>query len=380
MKILHLISSLKVGGAEALLVELIKDLQIKNIENCVIFFHTGSNLQKLKNLGVKCIQIKGLFKMYDPVFLYRLYKQIKTINPDCIHSSLWAANFLGTIFSKILKIPNICTLHLGLNLKNKKESFFRRILENFSVKKSYKTIAVSNSIKNSFENLELQKNIEVIENGIKILPKKDYCKARSNSSTGHSFWRKQVKGFEIYKKIVIGSVGRFIKTKNHQLLIEAFSELRKFKENIELHLIGHGPLEQNLKNLVSSLNLKNSVKFINTNEARSFYKKFDIFVLPSEQEGLSIALLEALSEKLPVVVIGQNFEHEVITHEQTGLVINLSKKELISSLDRLISNIALAQEIGLNGYNLVEKKYTLDRMSNDYITLYKYAISNSNRN
>lgn len=361
MKILHLISSLKVGGAESLLVDLVADLQQKNIQNYVIYFHEGPNLQKLQNLNVECFQIKGLLKMYDPIFLYRLFKQIKNINPDCIHSSLWAANFLGAVFSKLLKIPNICTLHLGLNIKNKKESFFRRALENFSIKNSFKTIAVSNSIKNSFQDLQIKKNIEVIENGIRLSKKK--FESRFNP-----------------QKIVIGFVGRFIQTKNHKLLIEAFSELKKNKKNIELHLIGHGPLEQELKNLVLGLNLQDLVQFIKTDSAKNFYKNFDIFVLPSEQEGLSIALLEALSEEVPVIVVGQNFDHEVITNELNGLIINLSKEALILALDRLICNLDFAKQLGKNGRALVENKYTLDRMAQGYIDIYKHAISNSNRN
>ena len=359
MKVLHLISSLKVGGAESLLVDLVAELQSMGVENYVIYFHDGPNSEKIRNLKIDCVQVSGLFKMYDPFFLFNLFRTIKKINPDCIHSSLWAANILGTIFAKLLRIPNLSVIHLASNVEGETQNSKLRSLLDRITFWSDKLVTVSYSTHKQLIDKypDLKNRLNVILNGIRldsVTPAK-----RDN----HNF--------------VIGTVGRFIPRKNHKLLIEAFSELRRDK--IELHLVGQGPLEVELKNLVESLNLQKYVKFIKTDNARIFYSTFDCFVLPSEQEGLSIALLEAMSAGLPVIVSGvKNLEHDVITHRKDGLVFNLTKNDLVRALRLIVDDKELRDRLAKNG-NLLVQNYSLDRMTTNYFDIYKGLSNNSNR-
>ena len=80
MKIAHLITSLKVGGAESALYNFLKNCDHKKDKHVVIFFYQGSNLEKIKKLGIEVYQVRGLFSIYDPLLFFRLFSIIFLAN------------------------------------------------------------------------------------------------------------------------------------------------------------------------------------------------------------------------------------------------------------------------------------------------------------
>lgn len=118
--------------------------------------------------------------------------------------------------------------------------------------------------------------------------------------------------------LVIGHIGRFVKQKNHEFLMEIFSEVHKKNPNTHLILVGQGPLEERVKEKAKSLNLLDSIDFLGQrDDVNEIYQAFDIFVLPSLYEGLGMVLIEAqysglyciASDEVPnVAKIGNNLE------------------------------------------------------------------------
>jgi len=147
IKVLHITTSLKTGGAETVLVDLIRNLDKASFENIVICFYDGPNGEKLEKLGVKVYKIKGLICNYDPIFLIRLFLLIKKIKPDTIHSLLWASNILSTVIAKVLRIPVACAIHLANNFESTgKNSFFRNVLDRVVLPKANAIIAISDKM------------------------------------------------------------------------------------------------------------------------------------------------------------------------------------------------------------------------------------------
>lgn len=102
---------------------------------------------------------------------------------------------------------------------------------------------------------------------------------------------------------VVGHVGRFYPQKNHDFLIDVFSEVHKQKPNAKLLLLGDGPLQEKIKQKVESLGLAEAVIFAGLQkEPAPFYSAMDVFAFPSLWEGLGIVLLEAQYNGLPCVV------------------------------------------------------------------------------
>ena len=102
---------------------------------------------------------------------------------------------------------------------------------------------------------------------------------------------------------VVGHVGRFYPQKNHDFLIDVFSDVHKQKPNAKLLLLGDGPLQDKIRQKVDSLGLTESVVFAGLQkDPAPFYSAMDVFCFPSLWEGLGIVLLEAQYNGLPCVV------------------------------------------------------------------------------
>lgn len=99
---------------------------------------------------------------------------------------------------------------------------------------------------------------------------------------------------------MIGHIGRFVKQKNHDFLIDIFNDIHKNNNESILLLIGQGPLLEEIKNKIESLGLSDSVRFLGQrNDVNDFYQVMDAFVFPSIYEGLGMVLIEAQCSGLP---------------------------------------------------------------------------------
>lgn len=98
------------------------------------------------------------------------------------------------------------------------------------------------------------------------------------------------------------SSGEFIKRKNHETALRAFARLRQQRSDIHYAICGHGKLDSYLRNLVKELKIENNVSFLGyRTDMLEVLPCADVFVFPSFQEGLPIALLEAMATGLPIV-------------------------------------------------------------------------------
>jgi glycosyltransferase involved in cell wall biosynthesis len=268
-KIVHLISSLKIGGAESLLGDLIIGLGTEQYEHQVIYFHDGPHAQRLRDYGVPVYQVKGLVCLYDPVFFWRLWHLIKKINPDLMHTALWAANFAGRIMGTLLRIPVICVIHLGVDLDGR----VRNMLDAVTFRLATKVIAVSQGVEQS---LHAKKNwvpatrLTTIANGI------DAAAIIERASRQHCS-RKEI-GIKD-DAVAIGAVGRFVPRKNFGLLIEAFVSVYAQHKQAHLMLVGLGEQEAELRTKVTELGLSGAVTFVVGKSAYGYYPLFDCFVL-----------------------------------------------------------------------------------------------------
>ncbi|MBO6205824.1 MAG: glycosyltransferase family 1 protein [Lachnospiraceae bacterium] len=137
------------------------------------------------------------------------------------------------------------------------------------------------------------KNIRVINNAI------DCRKFQYDENIRKEYRNKLM----LSNEIVIGHVGRFMYQKNHRFLIQIFNELQKIKKNVRLLLIGEGELENEIKQLVSKLELSDKVIFLGvTNEVAQYMQAMDLFLLPSFFEGLPVVGIEAQAAGLPCLM------------------------------------------------------------------------------
>lgn len=357
-RIVHVISSLARGGAEIVLLDLIKGLP--DFEHHVIYIHDGPIRQALENDTIACISIRGWFFTYDLGIIIRLYKLLKTIRPDSIHSSLWAANFFTRLCARLLDIPLINVIHAHLPHQGKVRTF----LDSMTFWLSDTVVAVSPSIFSSLQKTWWVKksSLKLIENGIHT----DRISQRTSSSRDRSIF-------------TLLAVGRFIPAKNFRFLLEVFNQLIPTYSDMRLMILGYGPEQQTLENYRTHYGLEKNVQIIVGQEAALYYGYADCFVQPSLTEGLSIALLEAMSAGIACIVSG-NDQHDVITQGKTGLIVPANDHEAWKkAISFCYQEKSTAQELGKAAQLAIQHRFSASIMAQKYRALFEKNIRIGNK-
>lgn len=384
MKILHIITSLKIGGAESALFNFLEEAvnskdTADKYKHFVAYFYPGPNLYKIQKLGIKTFQITGFIYKYDFIAYFRLKNIIKKINPDIIHSALWSANFISKmintnffylsrfVMTKSLNIPIVCDLHSNFLY----DGWLRRKIEHFTLLRADKYIAVSKSVKEGFlksfpdKAKLLNKKTVVIPNAINI----DFVTKNNKLITRQNIGIDQ-------NDFVLGAVGRLEKIKCYDLLIKSFATVIKKIDNnlkpLKLVIIGSGSQEDQLKTISKRLKLENKLIFIDqTTDIYSYYSLFDCFIINSKSEGLSIALLEALSFGLPVISTAENLKHDILINEKNGLLIlPCNIKMLNNAIEKVYLKKHLLDKMKLENINLIKKHFSISRLLQSYYNIY----------
>ncbi|MBI2775156.1 glycosyltransferase [Candidatus Dependentiae bacterium] len=361
VKVIHIISSLKMGGAESLLYDLTERLQEKNIQQAVVYFHEGPFVARINELGIKTYHVKGYFCLFDPFFWIALYRAIDSEKPSCIHASLWAANVASRIVGKLKGIPVICALHNN----HDQNGFVRNAIDSLSLWLADEIIAVSEGIcrtMNDYRFMPAQR-VHIIKNGI------DADRIRSKSEK-NLITRESLGLTE--DNFVFGSVGRFVPLKNYSFLIEVFAKIHKNYPSTRLVLVGGGPQEAYLRSLAEKLDIKDAVIFIVGKNAIGYYPIFDCFVQSSVKEGISMALLEAMSIGIPCVVTNAELEHDVIQHKKNGLLLPANNGPIFyDNLCAIMTDSPFAAALGKEGMATIANEFRFDRMADSYRELYE---------
>jgi len=172
-------------------------------------------------------------------------------------------------------------------------------------------------------------------------------------------------------------VGRLHEQKGLDVLLEAFHRLRQwYSYNVCLDVVGAGPLLGALQSQANRLGISDSVVFWGDREdVPAYLQSADIFILPSRAEGISNALLEAMACGLPVVVSAIPGNTDVIQHGENGLVFPVNESDsLAGNLLLLLEQPALRRRLGEAACRTVEERYSLHRVADRYIDLYRELL------
>jgi glycosyltransferase involved in cell wall biosynthesis len=173
--------------------------------------------------------------------------------------------------------------------------------------------------------------------------------------------------------IVIGMVGRLDPIKDHRTLFVAADSLLAAGVSFQLMIVGDGPersaLEQDLRNRVG---VRERTTFVGaTNNVLSQLSAFDVFVLPSLAEGMSNALLEAMSVGLACVASRVGGNPELIEDGSSGMLFDAADANgLMSQLQMLLANSQRRRELGAQARKRAESAFSLRRMLANYSQMY----------
>lgn len=400
MKILHVITSLKIGGAESALVNYLEK-DCKSLDtpalalsahkvrvskgtpalgmsaiHYVAYFYPGPNLEKIENLNIKTFNISGRYFKYSIFSFLKLKKIIKEIKPDIIHSALWTSNIYARIIGKIFNIPVLCDLHSNFSCDGKIRAFLEKpflylpatyVAVSSTAQDGFKDL-IKNKIKNKNLRDSLEKKLFLIPNGI------DYEKLREKA------FREKLTKQDLNipeNSFVIGAIGRLEPIKSYDVLIRAFKIFNQDIKNSVLVLIGDGSQKTSLEKLALELNIKDNIIFTGyRTDAYRFYPIFDCFAISSQSEGMSIAILEALSFGLPVITTHRYKTHDLIENNKNGFIVSVNNyQEFAEKLKKLYLILFSKKGMCCNySLDLIKDKFSIERTVYSYEKLYKNLL------
>mgnify|MGYP001064623846 CR=1 FL=1 len=327
MKVLIVITQGKIGGASNSVFLLAKGLKKKGIKVKVGFGEGDYLKEKLKKEKIPFVNFKWLKRTHNPLFnllfIFEIKKFLEKEPFDVCHFNSTNALF-GALGAKISKgRPKTIFTVRGLSILDPhyRKNFFLKII--YWLVFRFLFLFVNHIVFVSKQNLKDAQKIKLTNKGIVIY----------NGILEPQFLEREVarKFFEeklnidLEEKFLIGSIGRLDYSKNYDFLIKVFSEILKIKENAVGLIIGNGPERKKLERLIEKLNLKEKFfLFQEIPEASQYLKAFDLFVLPSRYEGLSLSLIETLFAQVPTIASNVGGNKEIIGNE---FVFSFNNKE-----------------------------------------------------
>jgi len=335
-------------------------------------------LSDRKNLDVKDnFSVKRIDRNLP--IIYRWLKTIFTIYKLGKNKDLIFVNGLGTettianIFLKkkiIRKIVGDPVWERAYNKGKVSENFdefqvrnyglsisLQKKIRSFSIKNSDLVITPSQHLKNFILNLGFQNKIETINNGINI--PEESAEKFTNDQTN------------------ITIVSRLVTHKNIEKIIAAISDLNN--PLINLNIIGDGPELNQLQSIASRSDHKENIMFhgkLHRDDIDKIFLNSDIYIQASNYEGLPHSLLEAMSFGIPVICTPVGECKELLGNEDRGYKLDLpvSKENIKSKINEIISQKNTATKKGEKGKLFVSEKYNSTKTFNLYKNLFTKLI------
>ncbi len=183
----------------------------------------------------------------------------------------------------------------------------------------------------------------------------------------------EIKNYKINDKFIFLTVGRLVSVKNIKMQINAMANIvKKLKsgklkvKNLELWIVGDGKNSENLRNQSKKLKIEKNIKFFGwQNNLDKFYKQANVFLLTSNSEGWGMAVIEAGSYGLPIIMTDVGCAGEVIKDSESGIAIPIGdQKKLEEAMIKIIKDENLRKKLGENArqatINLPRKEQILE--------------------
>lgn len=178
----------------------------------------------------------------------------------------------------------------------------------------------------------------------------------------------------------IVSIARLTEKKGIRYAINALSRLKE-RTDFQYLIIGDGPLRSDLQSFVSSNGLSHMVTFngaLSHSEIRSLMPTCDILLAPSvtatdgDQEGIPVAIMEAMASGLPVVATDHSGIPELVVDGRSGILVpERDVEQLERAIERLVDSSELRQTMGREGQKIVERDFDLEKLNNQLSELLK---------
>jgi L-malate glycosyltransferase len=342
-KIVHFIFNLQRGGAETMLVRVIKELP--EYEHVVVTLFPGNNFgEELQCKKWICLNINSLFTL--PLAVFKFRKLVKEEKPDLVHTHL----FWPTVIARLSlpkKIPLITTIHAFIATSVEYKHWYIRFLDRltYKIRKSTIIVVAKGALTEYFTFLNIKPYkafalytfVDVERFKLALVP--------------------AAKNRDVFKLVAVGALRL---QKNYSYIINVMALIKE--KNIELDIYGAGNLKDELQKQIHATGAKVYLKG-EVNNIEAVIPQYDLFVMSSTFEGFSLGVLEAMAMQMPLLLSDiasfseqcednawyfsltdiRDAASQIVTLSTAGKDMLLKKAE--AGRQRAINNFTLAQHI-----------------------------------
>ena len=363
-RILFVIDSLRVGGAETLLLDLLDAAKARGDLAHVAYFTPGPLAPEVEKRGIATTRLsrKGL---RDPLALWRIWQLMRRWQPDVVHSHLTKSDLVAQLAARMRRLPRLVTLHNAAPWRKKR---LPARLYHWVVGKPDALIAVTPLVADHVARYGgvPRENIEVIQNGV------DLSRFSPENATPLDLSQ-----FGVPKDaVVIAKVGRLNVQKDHANFLRAAAILARKDPRAHFLVVGDGELMTQSQELAQQLGLgPDRLTFTgNIRQMPELLSAIDIFMLASAWEGLPMVLLEAMAMGLPVVSTAVGGVPDLIANGENGMLVPASDPAALAAAGgMLVSDADLRHRIGAAGQDTVRARFSGKAMTDRIWALYAAA-------
>ena len=355
MRILHVITSLQIGGAEKLVSEISPMLRDKGYEIDVLAFDgVETHFKKsLEDVGIKVYSFGKNCNVYNPLFIFKLTRMMRKY--DIVHTHNTSPQLFAAIGSVLCSVVLVTTEHTTSNRRRDWKWYVP--VDRWMYKKYNKVICISDQAE---ENLmmchPLLTNVCTIYNGVNVHKYHD---------------AKALKELQSRKTAVVMVAG-FRYQKDQDTLIKSFTHLDK--EKYELWLVGDGERRSELESLIKESNLESNVKLLGIRaDIPEILQSADIVVMSSHFEGLSLSNVEGMSVGKPFIASDVDGLREVV-NGYGMLFPHEDDKALSAIIQRLSEDREYYHKVADKCWERAQM-YDIHKMVDSYSELYRRLSS-----
>lgn len=362
MKVLFFIESLRAGGKERRVIELVKGL-IKTHNNLEIFLvltRKEIHYQEVHSLGIPIYFIERRYLKKDPRLFFKFFSLVKKIKPDVIH--VWG--HMVAVYS----IPAKLILNIPLINNEITDSTPNQNLLGKSIVFRYSDRIISNTrIGLSAYEAPLSKS-SVIYNGFnfnRISNLRDVDEVRQQ--------------FNITTRHIVAMVASFLNYKDYTTYLAAAQAIVKVRNDVTFLCIGEGDDSYYRTSIPEQFNSR--ILFLGRQDhVESIMNICDVGVLTTDiryhGEGISNALMEFMALRKPVITTDYGGSVELVEQSVTGYLIKaFDINELVEKINLLISNEKIAKEMGQRALQRVQEKFSIESMVDNFYKEYTNLLS-----
>ncbi|WP_432411012.1 glycosyltransferase family 4 protein [Rasiella sp. SM2506] len=344
--------------------------QLAYMQNYYDVIAVSAEKERLQALGMaegvrtKYIELtRKITPLKDISAVYTLYKFLKEEKPEIVHSHTPKAGIVGMLAAYFARVPH--RLHTVAGLPLMEATGLKRTILNFVEKLTYSCAT------KVYPNSKGLKDFIVSENFTKLSKLKIIGQGSSNGIDTTYFSNGQFTEMQILQKkneldipesdFVFVFVGRLVKDKGINELVEAFVSLQLLKSDCTLLLVGpfEDALDPVLPKTKQCIEEHPKIKAVGfQQDVRLFFATSDALVFPSYREGFPNVVLQAGAMGLPAIVTDINGCNEIITNGENGLLVSAKETTSLSkSMHRVLTDQKLFETMKINARSIITKRY-----------------------